>query len=157
MKFSWRALFANLLQPLTAAAGSVLLLILPVFAEQDPSELSEGMTRNEVLKLWGPPVEKLEYEAKREDLWVYKETEVRFREGKVKWAKYREGSPFAKQQEEDQMVADREWDRLPGDSNTIAVEDILSEIMDGVPDEKEKEEKDGKKSSVLLRERLKRE
>ena len=45
--------------------------------------LYEGMSYYEVTSRWGSPVEKFEYETKREAKWLYKSNFVRFKEGKV--------------------------------------------------------------------------
>lgn len=55
--------------------------------ERDPRDLKTGMSFYEVLKLWGPPQEKREHEIKREDVWIYNNIEVFFKEGRVlAWA-----------------------------------------------------------------------
>lgn len=48
--------------------------------------LKNGMTYNAVLQAWGAPNEKLEYEARRKDVWVYPAAHVTFMNGRlVKW------------------------------------------------------------------------
>jgi len=41
------------------------------------------MSYYDVVKLWGPPKEKLELESKREDVWIYYDNKVIFSQGKV--------------------------------------------------------------------------
>lgn len=46
-------------------------------------KLANSMSYYEVLKAWGPPLEKHEHEAKREDIWMYGDSKVIFSNGKV--------------------------------------------------------------------------
>lgn len=50
-------------------------------SEERLPELKTGMTYLEVIKLWGSPVEKIEYEIKRKDVWVYKRNKLVFVNG----------------------------------------------------------------------------
>ena len=52
-------------------------------AERLDGEPAAGMTYGEVIKLWGPPLEKREKELKREEEWRYAEARVIFRGGRV--------------------------------------------------------------------------
>lgn len=50
-------------------------------------DLEKGMSNAEVLKLWGAPDSKIEYETKRVDKWNYGQDYVLFKSGKVTaWA-----------------------------------------------------------------------
>lgn len=66
---------------------SILLLLffisLPSQAQSSRPSLESKMTYYDVLKLWGPPSEKLEHEAKRGDVWMYGDSKVIFSNGKV--------------------------------------------------------------------------
>ncbi|HMO01626.1 MAG TPA: hypothetical protein PKD37_03165 [Oligoflexia bacterium] len=74
--------------------STLLLFLLSFFlccfqedslADTDNKPLLElGMSYIDVIRLWGPAQEKMEREAKREELWIYsKECSVLFREGVV--------------------------------------------------------------------------
>ena len=84
----------------------LLLTGLPVLpssaaAEHRKPALLEDMPRSEVMKLWGAPNEKLELEAKRSELWRYKDAEANFHEGKlVSWSFYNAEIPVAVKPEE---------------------------------------------------------
>ncbi len=63
---------------------SVFLLAAFAHAEQFlRPELKNSMSYYDVMKLWGPPKEKVEKESKREDVWVYSDSKVIFSQGKV--------------------------------------------------------------------------
>ena len=47
-------------------------------AAQEPAV---GWEQGEVLRYWGAPDEKVEFESKREELWLYRHSQVVFREG----------------------------------------------------------------------------
>ncbi|MEZ4754459.1 MAG: hypothetical protein R3A13_09160 [Bdellovibrionota bacterium] len=61
---------------------SLLCLANRGLAEIRPA-IYEGMTYYDVITRWGKPVEKIEYEVKREASWRYASNTVNFREGKV--------------------------------------------------------------------------
>lgn len=45
--------------------------------------LMHGMEYHDVVRLMGPPLEKIEQESKREDIWIYENRTVSFRDGHV--------------------------------------------------------------------------
>ena len=62
-----------------------LNVVLTVQAENHEKHppLVTGMTYEDVLKNWGAPKEKLEYETIREDSWIYSTDIVKFRGGRL--------------------------------------------------------------------------
>jgi hypothetical protein len=68
---------------------SVLMLSVPQFLVAEDGiaprgiPLRDGMSMTEVLQNWGPPAERQEFEAKRENTWRYTNSTVRFHDGKV--------------------------------------------------------------------------
>jgi hypothetical protein len=86
--------------------------------------LENGMTYNQVLKTWGPPSEKLERAPLREEIWVYDGQEIKFRQGKVILPEEQ-----VSKDETDEMILAAEDTESAGQD--VAVQDILSEIMDG--------------------------
>ena len=52
-------------------------------AERRLPDLSEAMVAKDVIRLWGAPPERIERETKREEVWLYGESSVTFRAGKV--------------------------------------------------------------------------
>jgi len=148
--------------PAAALFFAVLcLLAFPLSAEAQRAyeTLREGMTRSEVLQLLGPPVEKQEFAAKWEDVWIYRYTKIRFREGKLlsvmdrddvgsdvqwdtgrRWNKRRVKARHVNASETDQESS---VNSKP-DAESVAVEEILTEIMIGTQSSgsgKKKEEK----------------
>lgn len=109
-----------------------LFISAPAFAEigstQLITELSEGMSQNEVLQTWGAPKEKIEQEAKRVDIWIYDDSKVSFLEGKLVGIESIEGARVALKED------DSESDQIKPASD-IAVSDILNEIMDSTKEE----------------------
>ena len=58
-----------------------------VNAERRLPDLNENMAAKDVIRLWGAPIERIERETKREEVWLYGESSVTFRSGKiVAWA-----------------------------------------------------------------------
>jgi len=64
-------------------AGVLGGLYVPLAALAQVPELAEGLSRSDVSKLLGAPIERIEREAKREEEWKYTRSSVTFREGKV--------------------------------------------------------------------------
>ena len=94
-----------------------------------------GKEPNQILSRWGAPKEKIEYESKREELWLYERARVLFRNGKVMEVRYLDAEDQTKVAARPIMVDHGGKDSAallrgeqPGKS---VVEDILSEIMLG--------------------------
>ncbi|MCB0317278.1 MAG: hypothetical protein KDD56_00875 [Bdellovibrionales bacterium] len=118
------------------------------YAEIRP-QLIEGMSYFDVLSRWGSPVEKIEYETKREARWVYTNDSVNFKNGKVtqialitdpwelkiKQAQPEKANPKAK----------------ANDADDSALIEIFEEIAKGYPDTDSDSEKDNetKKPKIL--------
>ena len=109
-----------------AAFVSIILLSSPALADMESaqllSELSEGMSYRDVLDAWGPPVEKVEKEARRMDVWVYDDSRVEFSNGKLTRIESTSGEKVALKGEEQSQ-------RESGNAE-VPVSDILNEIMD---------------------------
>ena len=108
-------------------------------AEQlrEPEQISPGMTYQEVLNLWGAPPEKQEMESRREDVWLYPLIQVRFKEGRVTSAGWREHVDVPeKKRPEPQDIFDEELEALTPETGKVPVEDILGEIIGSGEDEK---------------------
>ncbi len=107
----------------------LVLMCTTAFAKENPEDIWEGMTYADVLEAWGAPTEKIVKEAKREDLWIYKESEVRFVEGKLVSTNKRK---FLAMKEK--SIQDSEMEYAEENENEVEsaqVEDILTEIMTG--------------------------
>lgn len=91
--------------------------------------LNRQMGYSEVLQLWGAPIEKIEKETKRQDVWRYPDAKVIFNKGRVvAWSYIDDNSatsPVISSQE-----AESSEPSLVDDSQ---VEDILKDIMAGDP------------------------
>ena len=123
-----------------------LLLLAPqaLFAFPKHTPLELGMTYQEVIQKWGPPLEKQEREASRKDVWSFSDgREVVFYEGKVVSLN---GSPLAKssdRQGESLGALDLDVPSLLAEKKTepqrktsqYNVEEILSEVMNDAPEE----------------------
>ena len=95
------------------------------------------MSYQDVLNLWGAPPEKKEMESRREDAWLYPMIEVRFKEGRVTAARWREHVevPEKKRSEQDELF-DEELEALTPETGSVQVEDILGEIVNSGGEEK---------------------
>jgi hypothetical protein len=111
---------------LSLIAGFLFLSPTASFADSSPAI---GMNGGDVQRVWGDPAEKIAYETKREELWRYDTSEVRFREGKVVAWRYLEENLNANTLETG--VADT---RGAGGDKEVAVADILTEIMRELPE-----------------------
>ncbi len=67
--------------------AALMLCLLYVVPDQRASaetpRLWQGMSQAQVLKLKGPALERIEYETKRQEKWLYPEEELGFREGRL--------------------------------------------------------------------------
>ena len=99
-------------------------------------KIMEGMDYQQVLKVWGAPLEKQEYESKREDLWLYHRKEIRFKEGRVMEIKQGPAmklnpqAVFAGEALKREVASTKA--KTEGDERDVRVmEEILTEIMKG--------------------------
>jgi hypothetical protein len=110
-----------------------------VAAEKRPA-LKAGQPYQEVLKLWGAPVEREERESARLDVWHYPFGKVRFHEGRVvKWT-FNNLSPAQVEMEDSfrQPEPARRADSKTADEDPLLVEEILEEIMKEAPQGEDK-------------------
>jgi hypothetical protein len=114
---------------------SFLLFQRDLFSEQKLPDLKKGMTFLEVVKLWGSPEDKVEKEAKRKDIWTYKNnTRVFFDNGHVATVLNQKGvdmlSPeMALATEKSEMKLKNNKPSVTPVADQDVVDDILSEIM----------------------------
>lgn len=94
----------------------------------DPQALESGMRAGEVIRSWGPPREKIEYETRRAEYWRYADGGVLFSQGKVvKWN--RDGVVPAEKVAADKAAALAQAS-AKADKESPAVEEILSELLE---------------------------
>lgn len=96
---------------------------------REPSaQLRQGMSFYDVLKAWGPPREKKESEAKREEVWQYESGKVIFQDGKaVAWTTKAPGGELAAVPLSDQVNTPTA--STDNGTKRKVVEEILGEIM----------------------------
>lgn len=118
----------------------VLFLCIPdsTLADNGVSALLEGMRSGDVVQAWGEPSSRQIFEAKREELWIYPQRQVRFREGKV--AQWEDLERTEREAELPLALIGAEATSTDSEKQ-VAVADILSEIMK----EGEAEEKSGRR------------
>ena len=113
-----------------------------VLAEEmnDCSNASNGMTYNEVLSLCGKPLEKIEYETKHEDLWIYKYYSLKFKEGKLLLnKKFKGDTPHQKIKKESPKKENldlNEWGAIEPINNNISFEEIINDAVSNEKPEK---------------------
>ena len=96
--------------------------------------LTNGMSFGEVLQAWGAPKDKLEFESRRKDVWIYPDgRQVTFEDGKVQksgliTAASVGGIEVASEEPEKSARLKKPT------QEEVAVEDILEEIMREVPE-----------------------
>ncbi|RMG39996.1 MAG: hypothetical protein D6719_12115 [Candidatus Dadabacteria bacterium] len=101
------------------------------FAAPQFPELKKGIGFNEVIKEWGLPEEKIEYETSRKEKWLYPDSRYAvFTAGKLsEWAPREEpqseGLPVSSTSSARTIAKDH-----GSEENAEVVQDILSEIMD---------------------------
>lgn len=111
-----------------------MLLLEQIVAEPLKPQLVGGMKYYEVLQLWGAPVEKIEQEALRKDIWLYDNAKVIFDQGKV--VLWQSGSLNSQQlqKDEDEATQTVQIDQAnvepAEEQHDEAVEAILKDIMD---------------------------
>jgi hypothetical protein len=91
-------------------------------AELPLTDLRAGADEGAVLKDYGPPIEKSEFESKRQELWRYARGSVLFHEGRVISVIVAEAGPLPVQP----PPAERSASSLG--QNRVPVEEILGEI-----------------------------
>ena len=103
------------------------MMVQPISAQSKKGPLNEGMNYQEVLKAWGAPNGKMEFETKREERWQYDSASATFVEGKLKsWVLESENSSATVLANDESSSAVIE---APTEASDVAVEDILNEIM----------------------------
>lgn len=142
-----KSLLAVLRRTLSLTVLSVgIFSLVPVsaLAAGPPAPLKKGMVSTDVIRLWGPPEQTVEYETKRETLWLYKNSEVMWRSGRVvSWKIDGEGSLS----EAGDALAAEEFDSSDlQDEAPIPVSDILSEIMQEGGSEEEPSKRDQRRN-----------
>ena len=116
--------------------------------------LRDGMKPFDVLNAIGAPLEKQELEAKHEELWIYKNTELRFREGTLKLPEKKVAE--VKVENIDKSVEDRsiergnhndleDWGAVTPVNDSVDLKDILKGMTKYIDDGKSK--KDSKDKS----------
>lgn len=110
----------------------ILLLVICVNKAnaEKLADLRRGMTKLEVIQLWGGPKEKIEYEIKRKDEWIYEGGRAIFVNGRLDaWFKG-EGERMILQVEPTPMAPpDAAEVKVREQASQSVVDDILSEIM----------------------------
>jgi hypothetical protein len=104
-----------------------------------PQPLSPGMTAREVLTLWGSPLERVEQETKREEVWRYPgSSSVSFAVGKViAWqigATPRTGIPLSTAMLNADQVGAKAASTRTSSVSDDQMRDILDEIVQRSPD-----------------------
>jgi hypothetical protein len=103
--------------------------------------LTNGQHYQEVIKLWGAPLEREERESARSDVWHYPFGKVRFHEGRVvKWSL--NNKPAVPTEVQDSFrqpeAAARKSSATDVDEDPLLVEEILEEIMKEAPQGEDK-------------------
>jgi len=100
--------------------------------------IHEGMTFSQITRLLGSPVEKIEKEAKREDIWTFRESKLIFKEGRLRALMYNDiemalsDEKLAETSSEDNLES--EVTAVNGQADRrelVGVEEILEDIMKG--------------------------
>lgn len=117
-------------------AAAILGMAAGAVAEGKIPSLDRGMGYLDVIKAWGPPTEKQQFETKRRDIWYFPYGKVSFFEGRVKdWAL---SAPSRGKVTTAALNTNRSGSRgMTGsdslDSDPALVEEILEEIMREAP------------------------
>ena len=61
----------------------LLVFALPAASQDSAKQLAVGMTTGDVVSRWGEPTEKINYELRGQQRWLYSHGEVLFEAGKV--------------------------------------------------------------------------
>ncbi|MCB0338773.1 MAG: hypothetical protein KDD53_04170 [Bdellovibrionales bacterium] len=110
-------------------------VISEAIADDFSHSLRKSMTQYDVLKMWGAPIEKEEFESKRQSAWVYQDTKIIFQEGRVAaWfsrsGESNESLPPVIEIEKPVATAELDDDSVVGEQDDAAVEEILKDILD---------------------------
>ena len=142
----------------TLTKGICLALLVAICASEASAEsrggLNTGMEFYDVLKLWGPPLEKREYHGRHRDVWNYPDVRIVFEDGKlVKIEPSNVPSTIEDAQRNSAEVVEGSVASVdPADSTTSApLEEILTEIMKTASTEETAEEEGKAKSREELR------
>ncbi len=108
---------------------SILLANNPTVGNAQAGEvpLEVNMSTSEVVQYWGEAAEKIEYEIKREERWLYPEGEVLFRDGRVVNWNAAPGTRLRRSQ--DAIAAEKANEVEQPSKKNIPLEDILGDIM----------------------------
>ena len=118
---------------LRVALVATVVCAVPCFAEGDLSRVPQGATSREVRALMGDPVDRIERETKREQVWYYASGSIVFMGGKAR-SIYMNGSNDDRFRIEEQRKM--EIRKAAAQATPLnPVEDILSEILREVPSE----------------------
>ena len=111
---------------------AVFLLPVDLLSQQRLPVLTKGMTQLEVIKHLGAPKEKVEYETKRQDEWIYDDTQAIFQNGTLASWSDKQGVDLLGEAVEQQDNTVKKQDKQTSASlakNQDVFDDILSEIM----------------------------
>ena len=115
------------------ASVAAFVCAIPCLAEGDLSRVPQGATGREVMALMGEPVDRIERETKREQVWYYVSGSIVFMGGKAR-SIYMNGSNDDRFRIEEQRKM--EIRKAAAQATPLnPVEDILSEILREVPSE----------------------
>lgn len=123
------------LMALGVAIASLTILSLGLQAQERDNrrlgELNNGMSLYDVLQAWGPPDDKQQAEAKKQETWRYGSGKVIFQDGKVvAWIHPQEGYRSATEEPSaDAIVKDSVTAAPPSGTHRAVVEEILGEIL----------------------------
>ena len=129
--------------PRLASITMFFLMVVSTPASADLVQLWQGMSVAQVLKLKGPALEKSEFESKREELWIYPEEILGFREGVLVTWLNNHHDMFARISEA-QEVARRTVESAPvtvksevhkSKRKPERVQSLIQEILNDVPSE----------------------
>lgn len=115
-----------MLKLLVLLVGFLFVNALDALAQAGKVALEHGMSMAQVAGLWGEASEKIQYEIKREERWIYAEGEVLFRAGQVvDW----QAAPGTKiRQLQDQQTA-KDTPKEVAPHRNVPLEEILGEIV----------------------------
>ncbi|MEZ4754394.1 MAG: hypothetical protein R3A13_08820 [Bdellovibrionota bacterium] len=96
-------------------------------ADTKLGEIHKGMNSSEVLVAYGSPQEKIDFESKRETVWIYPDKEIILSEGKVKAWRIKEADGSLS---DDLSIREIETSPIPeSEENESVVEEILDELL----------------------------
>lgn len=129
-----RWLYGSMLLALGAFVGGAADVSVAADTQPTRVEVTPGMAYHEVITAWGAPIEKREHESRREDVWIYPELLVHFKEGRVSEVDYRNPALAPKKEPPEEAVLEEPLEPFEPQGDTagkaVGVEDILGEIVD---------------------------